>query len=93
MSNHNIVAFRYGSIIKNLLMGEDEEKATDRGAIISGYRKLNASFDKLHIFLIRPALTVLSAIGITGIRRGLRMASTIRDIGTKKPINITSHFR
>ena len=48
MSNHNIVAFRYGSIMKNLLMREDEEKATDRGAIISGYRKLNATFDKLH---------------------------------------------
>ena len=30
-------------------MREDEEKATDRGAIISGYRKLNATFDKLHI--------------------------------------------
>ena len=30
-------------------MGEDEEKATDRSAIISGYRKLNATFDKLHI--------------------------------------------
>jgi hypothetical protein len=56
MSNHNIVAFRYGSIIKNLLMREDEEKATDRGAIITGYRKLNATFDKLHILFNKNSI-------------------------------------
>ena len=41
-------------------------------------------------FLIRTALTVLLAIGITGIRRRLWMMSTTGDIDTKKPVNITS---
>ena len=41
-------------------------------------------------FLIRTALTVLLAIGITGIRRRLWAMSKTGDIGTKKPVNITS---
>lgn len=41
-------------------------------------------------FLIRTALTVLLAIGITGIRRRLWVMSTTGDIDTKKPVNITS---
>jgi hypothetical protein len=41
-------------------------------------------------FLIRTALTVLLAIGITRIRRRLWVMSTTGDIDTKKPVNITS---
>ena len=41
-------------------------------------------------FLIRTALTVLLAIGITGIRRRLWMMSKTGDIDTKKSVNITS---
>ena len=52
MSNHNIVAFRYGSIIKNLLMREDEEKATDRGVIISGYGKTTTPTTTNHYQLV-----------------------------------------
>jgi hypothetical protein len=37
-------------------MREDEEKATDRGAIITGYRKLNATFDKLHILFNKNSI-------------------------------------
>ncbi|MDW0333851.1 MAG: hypothetical protein QN423_12950 [Nitrososphaeraceae archaeon] len=43
-------------------------------------------------FLIRTALTVLLAIGITGIRRRLWVTSTTGDIDTKKPLNITSQL-
>ena len=43
-------------------------------------------------FLIRTALTVLLAIGITGIRRRLWVTSTIGDIDTKKPLNTTSQL-
>ena len=43
-------------------------------------------------FLIRTALTVLLAIGITGIRRRLWAMSKTGDIGTKKPVNITSQL-
>jgi hypothetical protein len=43
-------------------------------------------------FLIRTALTVLLAIGITGIRKRLWLTSTTGDIDTKKPVNITSQL-
>ena len=43
-------------------------------------------------FLIRTALTVLLAIGITGIRRRLWVTTTAGDIDTKKPLNITSQL-
>jgi hypothetical protein len=43
-------------------------------------------------FLIRTALTVLLAIGITGIRRRLWVTSTTEDIDTKTPISITSQL-
>jgi hypothetical protein len=54
------------------------------------YKGLNDTFDKIHIFLIRTALTVLLATGITGMRRRLWVMSTTGDIDAKKPVNITS---
>jgi hypothetical protein len=58
--------------------------------VIIVIRDLMILLIKYTFFLIRTALTVLLAIGITGMRRRLWVMSTTGDIDAKKPVNITS---